>query len=214
MPRALRYCPAGYPLHIVQRGHNRRACFASDSDMAAYVDALRRGAERYNVAVHAWVLMTNHVHLLLTPFDDQATSRLMQYLGRRYVQPFNFRYGRTGALFEGRFRSSIVESEVHLLNCMQYIELNPVRADMVSDPGDYHWSSYQAHAFGQPVKMWSPHEEYLALGAGCSGRQAAYRNLIREGLTAEVIQNIRHCLNTGLVLGSGPFREQIDAMRK
>ena len=136
--------------------------------MKAYANWLHESADKFGVSVHAWVLMTNHVHLLLTPQDSDSVSRCMQHLGRCYVRYFNYRHRRTGTLFEGRFRSSIVQSGQYLLACQRYIELNPVRAGIVIDPADYTWSSYRAHAFGRKAKMWRPHPEYAALGAGAS----------------------------------------------
>ena len=151
MPRKQRCCPPGLPVHVVQRGNNRQICFAEDVDFKAYAHWLREGAGKYGVEVHAWVLMTNHVHLLATPRAPDAISRCMQFIGRLYVRRFNCRYQRSGTLFEGRFRSSIVQNRTYLLACQRYIELNPVRAGMVSDPANYPWSSYRAHAFGQPA---------------------------------------------------------------
>jgi len=181
--------------------------------MAAYAHWLAEGKVKYQIEIHAWVFMTNHVHLLLTPSSSDGVSRLMQFLGRQYVQPFNHRYSRTGTLFEGRFRSSLVQTRGYLLNCLRYIELNPVRAGLMSDPGEYHWSSYRAHAFGQPVQMWTPHPEYLALGRTAADRQVAYQNLISDALAVEVVQKIRHCLNRGLVLGNESFRAQVATLR-
>lgn len=130
--------------------------------MAAYAHWLLahwllKGTKKYQVAVHAWVLMNNHIHLLLTPATDEGTSRLMRFLERQYVQAFHFIYSRTGTLFEGRFKSTLVQNRNYLLNCIQYMELNPVRAGMTSDPGDYQWSSDRSHAFGRPAKIWAPH---------------------------------------------------------
>jgi len=164
MPRKSRVCPPGFPVHVVQRGNNRQVCFADDADLKAYAHWLREAADKYSVAIHAWVFMTNHVHLLVTPSSADGLSRCMQYLGRHYVRRFNYRYRRTGTLFEGRFKSGIVQSREYLLICQRYIELNPVRAGMVNDPADYTWSSYRAHAFAMPMRLWSPHPEYLALG--------------------------------------------------
>ena len=159
MPRRHRLCPPGLPVHVVQRGNNRQVCFASVADMKAYANWLHEGADKFGVDVHAWVFMTNHVHLLLTPHNPDSISRCMQYLGRYYVRYFNYRHRRSGTLFEGRFKSSIVQSRRYLLACQRYIELNPVRAGMVGDPADYTWSSYRAHAFGRTAKMWQPHPE-------------------------------------------------------
>ncbi len=213
MPRPQRFCPAGYPVHIIQRGVNRTACFTADQDMAAYAASLNEGAIRYRVAIHAWVFMTNHVHLLVTPSCDNGVSNIMRHIGRHYVQPFNFKYARTGPLFEGRFKSTLVQDSDYLLQCIRYIELNPVRAGMTADPGDYVWSSYRVHAFGNHTKLWTPHSEYLALGKTKIERTEQYRNLISQTLSAEVIQKIRHCANTGIVLGTESFREQVKALR-
>lgn len=213
MPRPPRFCPPGYAVHVVQRGNNRQTCFTCDGDMAAYAHWLHEGAKKYAVAVHAWVFMTNHVHLLLTPSESGGISRLMQYMGRQYVQPFNYKRGRTGTLFEGRFRSSLVQDSVYLLNCIRYIELNPVRAGMTSNPGGYHWSSYKSHAFGQSISMWQPHVEYLKLGETAAARQKSYRHNVSMKLSIEVTHKIRHCLNAGHVLGNEAFRDQIEALR-
>jgi putative transposase len=202
------------PLHVVQRGNNRQAIFTSDKDIAAYAHWLEEGTVKFNVQVHGWAFMTNHVHLLLTPFSENAVSNLLQYLGRLYVRYFNFAYARSGTLFEGRFKSSLIQQENYLLNCLRYIELNPVRAGMATDPGGYRWSSYRMHAFGLAAKMWSPHAVYLALGRSDSARQRTYRALMCEALDQDVIAKIRHCANAGLVLGSEKFRLQVAKMVK
>jgi putative transposase len=150
----------------------------------------------------------------MTPSTDDGISRVMQFIGRHYVQPFNRRYARTGTLFEGRFRSSLVQNNNYLLNCIRYIELNPVRAGITSDPGDYHWSSYRCHAFAQTEEIWSPHSDYLRLGSSPVDRAKAYQSIIGEVLTIETISKIRHCLNTGLVLGTEAFRDQVATLRQ
>jgi len=205
--------PPGLPVHVIQRGNNRQTIFCSDEDMATYASDIRKAAEKFSVKVHGWVFMTNHAHLLLTPSSDGGISKLMQSLGRCYVAYFNFNYSRSGTLFEGRFRASLVEEHNYLLECLRYIELNPVRAGMVKDPGNYRWSSYQTHAFGTPVTMWSPLPQFLELGPNAAQRQAAWRNLIGEVLDAELITKIRQCANAGLVLGSQNFREQVERLR-
>ena len=214
MPRRARFCPAGYPVHLVQRGNNRQAIFTNNSDLAAYAHWLAEGAERFGVAVHGWVFMTNHVHILATPSNDTGLSRLMQYLGRIYVRHFNYTYTRSGTLFEGRFKTCLVQENRYLLTCLRYIELNPVRAGMVTDPGDYRWSSYRAHAFGVCANLWSPHRLYLELGNQKQQRQRVWRVLLNETLDIEVLAKVRHCANTGLVLGTQSFREQVRSLRK
>lgn len=213
MPRQPRFCPAGYPVHVIQRGVNRAVCFTSNQDMAAYAASLKEGAERYGVAIHAWVFMTNHVHLLVTPSCDAGVSKLMRHIGRHYAQRFNFKYARTGPLFDGRFRSALIQDTHYLLSCVRYIELNPVRAGITSDPGDYVWSSYKCHAFNQQVGLWSPHIEYLLLGGTEADRSEQYRALMSDALSVDVVQKIRHCVNKGLVLGTESFREQVKALR-
>lgn len=210
MPRKRRLCPPGYPVHVIQRGNNRQICFTCDADIAAYAYWLNEGAKKFGVYVHGWVFMTNHVHMLLTPQRNNAISHLMQYLGRLYVRKFNFTYARTGSLFEDRFKSSLVQEEHYLLNCLQYIELNPVRAGMVKDPADYRWSSYSAHGFGNLIDMWTPHPAFLSLGKDVSCRTKKYRQLIGKSLNNEVITKIRHCANKGLILGTEKFRRQFE----
>lgn len=213
MPRQARFCPAGLPVHLIQRGNNRQAIFTCNDDLAAYAHWLAEGAERFGVSVHGWVFMTNHVHLLATPSHDESLSLLMQFLGRLYVRHFNYTYTRSGTLFEGRFKTCIVQEDQYLLTCLRYIELNPVRAGMVRNPGDYRWSSFRAHAFGVRASLWSPHDLYQHLGSNEKQRQQAWRALIKEALHIEVMAKVRHCANTGLVLGTETFREQLRRLR-
>ncbi len=212
MPRRPRFCPKNVPAHIIQRGNNRQAIFAAESDLAAYAHWLREAAVKFQVNIHGWVFMTNHVHLLLTPSTDSGISKLIQSLGLRYSRHFNYTYARTGSLYDGRFKSCLVEDHNYLLTCLQYIELNPLRAGMVTDPGNYSWSSYRSHAFGVPVKMWSPHPLYRSLGENPKQRQQAYRQRITQQLDQAVITKIRHCINTGMALGSDKFKAQIHAL--
>lgn len=164
MPRQPRFCPPGMPQHLIQRGNNRQVCFNLDEDMAAYAHWLHDYAVRHRVAIHAWVFMTNHVHLLVTPETTDGLSRLMQSLGRHYVRHYNQRYRRSGTLWEGRFKSCLVQTEDYLLQCYRYIELNPVRAGMVNDPAEYPWSSYRCNALGVESRLLTLHDEYLKLG--------------------------------------------------
>lgn len=202
MPRQPRFCPAGLPVHVIQRGINRQACFKNNADYAAYAHWLNDCAQKYAVDINGWVFMTNHVHLLLTPQNcNTSISKLMQSLGRLYVRHFNHQHARSGGLFEGRFRSSLIQDDQYLLTCLRYIELNPVRAAMVDKPGDYQWSSFSAHAFGRRIAMLTPHPLYQSLGATRARRQSQYRQLIGETLTADEVARIRHCTNKGLVMG-------------
>jgi REP element-mobilizing transposase RayT len=160
----------GAALHIAQRGHNRSACFFDDQDRHAYLGWLDEALRRERCRLHAYVLMTNHVHLLLTPADARSVPRVLIAVGRRYVQRINRTYGRTGTLWDSRYKSSLVQAETYLLLCQRYIELNPVRAAMVADPADYPWSSYRANALGERNPILSPHRLYLAF-AGDTGER-------------------------------------------
>jgi len=200
------------PAHIMQRGNNKQICFACDEDVAAYANWLCEGALKFGVHIHAWVFMTNHVHLLMTPVQERAISNCMQYLGRFYVRYFNYRYKRTGTLFEDRFKSHLVQTSRYFLGCSRYIELNPVRACMVSDPAEYKWSSYAAQALGRDAKMWTPHAEYDGLGSTKSARRIAYRRLFETELDSELISEIKYAQETGFVLGTEKFRQQFEAL--
>lgn len=207
MPRSRRICPPGLPVHVVQRGNNRQPCFGSNADLRAYANWLYEATQTCGVAVHAWVFMTNHVHLLVTPASETGLSECMQRLGRQYVRYFNRRYDRTGTLFEGRFRSSLIQTRRYLLACQRYIELNPVRAGMVPEPASYSWSSYRAHALGRPARLWTPHPEYLALGSDPTARMIAYRRFFEVQRDDDLIDDIRDALQRGRPLGSNRHRD-------
>lgn len=179
MARRPRLYLPGCAHHLIQRGNNRAACFYRDDDYKAYLAFLKEAAEKYEVALHAFVLMTNHVHMLATPSSDTGIARMMQGLGRKYVQYVNHTYGRTGTLWEGRYKSTLVDTEAYLLTVYRYIELNPVRAAMVAHASDYPWSRYQHNAGGKSIALVTPHEEYLRLGKTPTERQAQYRLLFR-----------------------------------
>lgn len=212
MPRRSRFFPLGMPVHVVQRGNNRQICFASNEDMAAYANWLFEGAQKYGLEIHAWVFMTNHVHLLVTPRSENAISLCMQYIGRYYVRYFNYRFRRTGTLFEGRFKGHLVQSDQHFLECCRYIELNPVRAGMVTEPAEYIWSSYATHTAGQRTRMWTAHPEYLSLGTTETIRQNVYKNQFEAELGKDVLDKIRLAVNTGFVLGNENFRRQVEEL--
>lgn len=210
MPRKLRFNLVGVPQHIVQRGNNRQAAFFAHEDYLFYLDCLKEAAAKFGGEVHAYVLMTDHVHLLVTPQDPEGASRLMQSVGRRYAQYVNYTYRRTGTLWDGRYRASLIESERYLLICCRYIELNPVRARMVEAPADYRWSSYRHHALGHADPVITDQAQYLALGATEAARRQAYQELCRNQLEPGELKRIREALNLGLVLGDDRFREQIE----
>jgi putative transposase len=198
-------------LHIVQRGNNRSACFFSPQDYALYLKHLGALAPEFGCAIHAYVLMTNHVHLLLTPLEEDSASQLMKHLGQRYVQYVNRVHERSGTLWEGRFRSSLVQRRHYLLRCYRYIELNPVRAGMVQHPRDYRWSSYLANGEGQPSELLEPHGEYLSLGLESNGRCAAYRDLFRTQFDPREVDEIRSTVNGGFALGNEDFKLEMSA---
>jgi putative transposase len=212
MARLPRFCPSGIAQHIIQRGNNRQVCFASDEDFAAYAHWLKLYSDKFKVDVHAWVFMTNHVHLLVTPSTDDGVSKFMQALGRHYVRYFNKVYKRSGTLWEGRFKSCLVQSEEYLLQCYRYIELNPVRANMVKDPADYIWSSYQCNGLGKQSDLCRPHLQYLSLSSDNEERYRVYRDLFTCHVDDELIDDIRKSLNSGLALGNDYFKDEIEKL--
>jgi putative transposase len=211
MARLPRYNLPGQPQHVILRGINRNIIFAADDDYRFFVDCLEDAATRHGCAIHAYVLMTNHVHLLMTPERDNSIGKALQSVGRRYVQYFNDSYQRTGTLWEGRYKATLIDSENYLLTCYRYIELNPVRADIVAHPRDYAWSSYRWHAQGEPDKLVTDHALYLALGKNRPKRQAAYRALFKSHIGEATLTAIREATNKSWVLGTGRFHEEIAA---
>ena len=191
MPRPPRRSTPGLPMHIVQRGVNRCRCFAHSKDRYVYLSALSTWSKKYAVHIHAYALMTNHVHVLATPWQEDGASHMMQQLGRQYVQYFNKAYDRSGTLWEGRFRSSIIQSDRYLLACYRYIELNPVRAGVVSSPEQYPWTSYRANALGEAHGLLQPHSLWLGLGSCPEARRTNYALLFSHGNTPEMDEKIR-----------------------
>lgn len=199
--RPPRISPPGLTQHIVQRGNNRAAIFHRTFDYRIFLSLLRLAAAHCSVEVHAYALMANHFHVMATPGDTTGLSRMMQAVGRGYVPLFNARYSRTGGLWEGRYRSSIIYDETYWLTCMRYVELNPVRAGVVSTPGAYHWSSFRAHASSTRDPIVSAHPLYCGLGATPTDRQRAWRAICAEALPAEHVGEIRTALKRGQALG-------------
>ena len=210
MPRRARLSLPGIPWHIIQRGNNRSVCFHSEGDYYFYIYHLAELASRFRCAVHTYVLMNNHVHLLLTPENVDSAALLMKNLGQRYAQYFNRVHRRSGTLWEGRFRSCLTQSENYVLNCYRYIELNPVRAAMVAHPRDYRWSSYAANAEGQSNKLIVPHEQYLRLGQTEVDRCQVYRALFNNYIDAPVLNQIRLATNGNHALGDVRFQKEIE----
>src|SRR5689334_2230613 len=205
MARPPRLGLPGVPLHVVQRGNNRAACFFGDADRRFYLKCLSESAITRGCAIHAYVLMTNHVHLLVTPSEAGAVGAMMQDVGRRYVRIINNIHGRTGSLWEGRFKSSLIDSETYLFTCHRYIELNPVRAGMVCHPSEYLWSSHGHYGNAGANSLVTEHPEYRRLGMNVHERRAAFRSLCAEPLDQRDVERIRTAINTESALGSEQF---------
>lgn len=209
MARLSRYCLPGYPQHVIQRGNNRSPIFVAEEDYSCYRDCLLNAMQRHAADLHAYVFMTNHVHLLMTPHRPDSLARIMQSVGRRYVRYFNDTYRRTGTLWEGRYKAAVIDSALYLLRCYRYIELNPVRAGMVVRPGDYRWSSYRVHALGEADRLIVDHAGYLALGSTPEERQGAYCALFTNPDEDHQVEAIRQATNRAWILGSEQFQNQV-----
>jgi putative transposase len=209
MARLGRYFIEGQPQHVIQRGNNRQDIFFSKEDFALYRTWLAEAAERYDCAIHAYVLMANHVHLLATPAHKESLPGLMQSLGRRYVRYINAAQQRSGTLWEGRYRAAPIDGESYFIACCRYIELNPVRAGTVRRAQDYPWSSYGAHAYGKPDALAAGHPIFKRLGRNAAERQAAYRALCRKKLDKELVAALITATNGGWALGDERFRRKI-----
>ncbi len=207
VPRLPRVVLPGVALHLTQRGNNRAATFRAPDDYVQYRDALLQANLRAGCHIHAYVLMTNHVHLLLTPVDPIGPARLMHTVNTAYVRYANQRYGRTGSLWEGRYRSALVDSDRYLLVCSRYIELNPVRACMVKHPAAYPWSSYRHNADGVPDPLLTPHSLYLSLESDAIARRSAYRALFDDALDVQTLEAIRAATYRGAAIGDGHFEK-------
>ena len=210
MSRRARLSLPGIPWHIIQRGINGSVCFRAEADYQFYLHSLKEFADKFGCAVHAYVLMTNHVHLLLTPAEADSAALLMKHLGQRYVQYVNHTYRRSGTLWEGRFRSCLTQSKNYVLACYRYIEMNPVRAAMVVKPTDYRWSSYRANGLGKVDALITPHIEYRRLGANDVERRQAYRALFRAHVDEAIVDEIRNATNGNFALGGKRFHQRIE----
>jgi putative transposase len=211
MARQLRLFLPGVAAHVIQRGVNRGACFRHEGDYLLYLLHLRELSAKVECAIHAYCLMTNHVHLLLTPSSDQGCQGMMKDLGQRYSQYFNRTYGRSGPLWDGRYRSCLAQSALYVLACYRYIELNPVRAGMVAHPAQYAWSSYRANAEGHDDRLATPHSEFLALGSEAGSRQHGYRMLFDQTLDPLLVESIRASTSGGYPLASEGFKANLAA---
>jgi putative transposase len=215
MARLPRYVIPGQPQHIIQRGNNRQAIFVTDDDYQFFRDSIVEASGRFGLAIHAYVWMTNHIHLLATPAFDDSISKTFQSAGRKYVQYFNFTQKRSGTLWEGRYRATVVDTESYFLKLMRYIELNPVRAGMVAHPRDYPWSSHGRYGYGEDNlnQSWlTEHDEYTRLGLDANARRHAYRALFKEATGKEELDLIRDASHKGWALGNEKFKREIEAL--
>ncbi|WGZ94954.1 MAG: transposase [Candidatus Thiothrix putei] len=212
MPRQPRFVLIGQPQHVIIRGNNREPVFYADDDYRFYLEKLKLACDKHACDVHAYVLMTNHIHLLITPHKEDGLAKAMQMIGRYYVQYFNKTYQRTGTLWEGRYKATLIDSEAYALTCYRYIEMNPVRAQGMADhPAAYPWSSYRANALGEANPLLVPHWTYEHLGNTPPQRQHAYRELFTTLLDTKALNEIREATNKSWVLGSDYFKEKIAA---
>lgn len=205
MARLPRLTLPGYPHHIIQRGNNRQAIFATTADYQALLGLIDVHAKKFGVDVHAYVLMSNHFHLLATPQTDTGLPQMMQAVGRSYVRYFNDLQGRTGTLWEGRYRSTLIQTERYLLACMAYIDLNPVRAGLVTEAVDYPWSSHGLYVGVRQDKLIAPHPLYWGLANTPFGREAAYADLVRAGISADQQAALTRSTLAGWALGEDDF---------
>ncbi len=211
MARLPRLTVPGYPHHVILRGNNRQDIFKATADDQRMLDLLFEHSRVQKVDIHAYVLMSNHLHLLVTPQQDQALPKMMQAVGRSYVQVFNKVHGRTGTLWEGRYRCTVIQPERYLLACMAYIDLNPVRAHLVAQPQDYVWSSYRHYSGQRSDRLVTPHALYWALGNTPFAREAAYAELVQDGISADQQGALTHATLSGWALGDDAFKDSLQA---
>lgn len=213
MARLPRIVVPGMPVHVIQRGNNRQNIFFSDKDYQKYLEILASSAQDYGCAIHSYVLMTNHVHLLLTPDSEESLPAVMQSIGRTYVRYFNDHYQRTGSLWEGRYKSALIDSERYFLTCSRYIELNPVRAGMVDLPAEYKWSSFAVNALGKCCSFITPHELYLRLGNSCSSRAKSYHSLCSDIIShSSSLTFIRNQTQRNSIIGHSQFEYKLQKL--
>ena len=205
MARQPRFVLPWHPQHVIQRGNNRQRILFDEADYWFLWEKLKAAAEKFGCDIHSYVLMPNHFHLLLTPWQEDGIGKLMQYAGRYYVQYFNRRYDRTGTLWEGRYRATLLDPKAYLLDCSRYVELNPVRAGLVASPADYDWSSFGANADGRDDGLITPPPQYRKLGRSRKARQDAYRALFDVPLDEALLTKIRESTNKAWVLGDESF---------
>jgi len=210
MARLPRFILPGYPQHVIQRGNNRQAILRDEEDYWFLWGTLRDAAQKFQCDIHAYTLMPNHFHLILTPWQNEGIGKLMQYTGRYYVQHVNTRYERTGTLWEGRYRATLFAPTAYLLPASHYVELNAVRAGLVTLAADYDWSSYAANALGAEDELVTPHEVYKQLGRSRKAQREAYSDGFNSQLDEPLVQRIRDATNKAWVLGDERFCQAIE----
>ncbi len=210
MARLPRFVLPGYPQHVIQRGINRQPILVDEADYWFLWEKLSTAAGRFHCDVHAYCLMPNHFHLLLTPWQEDGIGKLMQFVGRYYVQYFNRRYDRSGTLWEGRYRATLLDPIAYLIPCSRYVELNPVRAGLVSDHADYDWSSYSCNATGREDALITPHPQYMSLGRTSKARHTTYRKSFRQPLGEPLLARIREATNKAWALGDDEFCNDLE----
>lgn len=210
MARLPRLVVPHQPHHVIQRGNNRQAIFHDDDDYRAFLRWLREAARHFKVAVHAYVLMPNHVHLLVSPADEAGLGKMMQWIGRYYVPYFNHKYQRTGTLWQGRYRATVIDAESYFMTCSRYIELNPLRAGLVADPAAYPWSSCAHHIGLSHDAHITEHSLYWSLGNTPFQREAAYKELLEQALTIDEMQSLQDATYKGWALGSARFKAGLE----
>ena len=214
MARQPRLVLPDQPHHVLQRGNDNQPIFRDDDDHRRFLEFLRESAKFYRVAIHAYVLMPNHVHLLATPADEDGLAAMMQKVGRLYVPWFNNKYGRSGTLFQGRFRTSVIDANAYFLACVRYIELNPQRNQLAFDPLEYPWSSYAHHAGVRPDPLITDHAKYWELGNTPFQREAAYIELAQQGMSGQELDTINAAVLKGAPLGSHQFKVELEHKTK
>ncbi|RJX30160.1 MAG: transposase [Oxalobacter sp.] len=214
MVRVSRIVVPDLPHHLIQRGNDRQPIFRDEEDFRAFYAWLREASKRFKVAIHAYVLMANHFHLLATPSDERGLALMMQWVGRFYVPYFNKKYDRTGTLWQGRFRTSLIETDQYFLACSRYIEMNPVRAGLVATPSDYRWSSYAHHVGDKPDSLIADHALYWALGNTPFEREAAYARFVQQAAPQLELDSLRSAVRKGVTLGSDQFKRQLEKRMK
>ena len=214
MPRKPRFYLPNYPVHIVQRGHNKDNVFFEETDYQAYLAWLQEGSDWYEVPIHAYALLPNEIHILASPPSKEAASRMMQYQGRRYVPYVNTTYNKTGTLWQGRYKASLIDPETYLLNSMLYIEGLPAREKLVKSAGSYKWSSYKCNAQGRKNSLISAHDSFIALAKDDKKRQESYVALTKAGLSAQVTSDVQDAWQTGTPIGPDKFKKMVERKLK